>query len=93
MLNVHKGVFKDEFLFCIDLLSRTRRENIYQNIDSFFKKNNIKWEQLCGICADGAPVILGQSSGFRAQVYKVVADCTFIHCILHREALACCCCD
>ena len=37
-----KGIFKDEFLFCIDLLSRTRGEDIYQNIDAFLKKNDIK---------------------------------------------------
>ena len=39
---VHKDVFKDEFLFCRDLLSTTRGEGICQNIDAFFKKNDIE---------------------------------------------------
>ena len=41
MRYVLKGVFKDEFLFCIDLLSKTRGEDIYQNIDAFFLRKMI----------------------------------------------------
>ena len=85
---VHKGAFKDEFLCIVDLPSTTRGEDIFKTIDAFFKANNIKWEQLCGLCTDGAPAMLGHSSGFHAHVKKVSPDCTFMHCMIHREALA-----
>ena len=32
--------------------------------------------------------MLGHSSGFQAHVKKVSPDCTFMHCMIHREALA-----
>ena len=85
---VHKGAFKDEFLCIVDLPSTTRGEDIFKTIDAFFKANDIKWEQLCGLCTDGAPAMLGHSSGFHAHVKKVSPDCTFMHCMIHCEALA-----
>ena len=86
--NVHKGAFKDEFLCIVDLPSTTRGEDIFKIIDAFFRANDIKWEQLCGLCTDGAPAMLGHSSGFHAHVKKVSPDCTFMHCMIHGEALA-----
>ena len=85
---VHNGAFKDEFLCILDLPSRTRGEDIFKTIDTFFKANDIKWELLCGLCTDGAPARLGHSSGFYAHVKKVSPVCTFMHCMIHREALA-----
>ena len=85
---VHNGAFKDEFLCILDLPSRTRKEDIFKTIDTFFEANDIKWELLCGLCTDGAPAMLGHSSGFYAHVKKVSPVCTFMHCMIHREALA-----
>ena len=85
---VHNGLFKDEFLCILDLPSRTRGEDIFKTIDTFFKANDINWELLCGLCTDGAPAVLGHSSGFYAHVKKVSPVCTFMHCMIHREALA-----
>ena len=65
---VHKGAFKDELLCIVDLPSTTLGEDIFQTIDAFFKANDIKWEQLCGLCTNGAPAMLGHSSGFHAHV-------------------------
>ena len=35
---IHKDVVKDELLFCMDLLSTTCAEDIYQSIDAFLRK-------------------------------------------------------
>ena len=43
---------------------------------------------LNGICTNGAPAMLGHSSGFHAHVKKVSPFCTFMRCVIHREALA-----
>ena len=85
---VHNSAFKDEFLCILDLPSRTRGKDIFKTIDTFFKANDIKWELLCGLCTDGAPAMLGHSSGFYAHVKKVSPLCTFMHCMIHGEALA-----
>ena len=76
------------FIYIVDLPSTTRVEDIFKTIDAFFKANNIKWEQLCGLCTDGAPAMLGHSSGVHSHVKKVSPACTFMHCMIHREALA-----
>ena len=85
---VHNSAFKDEFLCILDLPFRTRGKDIFKTIDTFFKANDIKWELLCGLCTDGAPAMLGHSSGFYAHVKKVSPLCTFMHCMIHGEALA-----
>ena len=38
--------FKDEFLCIINQQSRTRGEDIYQSVDTYFKANDFKWEPL-----------------------------------------------
>ena len=85
---IHNSAFKDEFLCVLVLPSRIRGEDIFQIMNSFFRANNIKWELLCSLCTDGAPAMLGHTSEFHANVKKVSSDCTFMHCMIHREALA-----
>ena len=68
--------------------SRTRGKDIFQTFETFFKANDIKWELLCGLCKNGALAMLGHNSGFHAHVKTVSPDCTFMHCMIHREALA-----
>ena len=45
----HNGELKDEFLYIINLPSGTRREDIYQTINTLFKANGNKWELLNGL--------------------------------------------
>ena len=67
---VHNGTFKDEFLCILDLPSRTRGEDIFKTIDTFFKANDIKWELLCGLFTDGAPAKLGIAEDFLHMLRK-----------------------
>ena len=76
---VHNGVFKDGFLYILDLPSRTR-EDLFKTINTFFKANGIKWELLRELCADGAPAMLGHSSGSRARLKKYLH--TALSCIV-----------
>jgi len=84
---IHNSAFKDEFLCVLDALSRTCGD-VFQAIDTFFRANDVKWELLCGLCTDGAPAMLGHSSGLHTYVKKVSPDCMFMHCMMHREVLA-----
>ena len=43
---------------------------------------------MCGVCADGAPVMLGSKSGFQLRVKKLAPQEKGIHCMIHRYTLA-----
>ena len=46
------------------------------------------WQNLCGVCTDGAPAMLGCHSGFQTRVKTQVSDVLSLHCMIHRHALA-----
>ena len=85
---LQSNTFKDEFLCCLELSSRTRGEDVFEAVDDFFKVNCLQWSELCGSCTDGAPAMLGHHSGFQARVRAVAPKCSFVHCMIHRGALA-----
>ena len=78
---IHNSAFKDEFLWILDLPSRTHEK-------IFFRANDIEWELLCSLYTDDALPMLGYTLEFHAQVKKVSSDCTFMHCMIHHETLA-----
>lgn len=80
---------KEEFLMNAALEATTKGEDIFQVVDSFFKKHGLKWENLRGCTTDGAPAMLGRKSGFRARVMEVAPHVTFMHCMIHRFVLSC----
>ena len=80
---------KEEFLLCRELETTTKAQDVFVLIDNFFQENGIEWKNLCGICTDGAPAMLGSRSGFQKLVKDRSLQVTGIHCIVHRQALAC----
>ena len=55
---------KKELLFCSALNTSTKASDVLKKVDHFFNENEISWNNLCGVCTDGAPVMLGSKSGF-----------------------------
>ena len=43
---------------------------------------------LCGVCTDGAPAMIGSRSGFQALVKHRAPAVKGVHCMIHRQALA-----
>ena len=43
---------------------------------------------LCGVCSDGAPSMLGAKSGLHTLVRNLSTKVITIHCMIHRQALA-----
>uniref|UniRef100_A0AAV2MMX3 Transposase n=1 Tax=Knipowitschia caucasica TaxID=637954 RepID=A0AAV2MMX3_KNICA len=86
--------YKDEsdinehVLFCKALPGKTTGEEIFQVIDSFFKEHDIEWTYCTHICTDGAAAMSGGVKGLLGQVKKVNTEIKWLHCIIHREALA-----
>ena len=63
MVFVHYAVgtsVKEELLFC----TSTKASDALEKVDHFFNENEISWNNLCGVCTDGAPAMLGSKSGF-----------------------------
>ncbi|KAG8234627.1 hypothetical protein J437_LFUL014203 [Ladona fulva] len=58
-------------------------------ISSFFESGNgLQWKNLCGVCTDEAPAMLGSRSGFQTKVKELAPQAKGMHCIVHRFALA-----
>ena len=63
---------KEELLFCGALDTTTKASDIMEKVNHFFNENEIPWKNLCAVCTDGAPAMLGSKSGFRALVQRKV---------------------
>ena len=85
---IYEGDFKEDFLFCLPLSTTTKGNDIFEKVNAFFIDNGLDWKNLCAICSDGAPAMLGCRSGFQARVKAQVGDVMSLHCMIHRHALA-----
>ena len=54
----------EELLYCSTLDTNTKASDVMEKVDHFFNENGIVWKNLCGVCTDGAPAMLGSKSGF-----------------------------
>ncbi len=79
---------KEEFLLCAQLETSTRAARVMGNLSSFFKANRIPGEKCCRVCTDEAPSVPGSKSGFQRRVKEVAPTAKWVHCRIHRFALA-----
>ena len=78
---------EEAILFCSPLQSTTRAADILQKVGDYFKKWDLKWENLCSVCIDDAPVMIGARSGFAKRVKELASGAMSVHCMIHRQAL------
>ena len=85
-----KKDIKDNILFCSALETNTRLINIdvMGKLAAFFDQEGLDWENVCGICTEGASVMLGDRSGLQTLVPSRSPDAVSMHCMIHRQALA-----
>ena len=57
-------------------------------LDTFVRSNGLIWSKCVGICTDGAKAMTGRHSGVVTRLQAVAPDATWVHCSIHREALA-----
>ncbi|XP_042901087.1 protein FAM200C-like [Parasteatoda tepidariorum] len=86
---VSLDTIKEEFLFCESLLQTTKAVDVLAMLNVFFTKQDFGWkEKLHSLRTDGAPVMLGNKSGFALLVKKKSPNVLVTHCLLHKHALA-----
>ncbi|XP_055543289.1 SCAN domain-containing protein 3-like [Wyeomyia smithii] len=85
---IHSGELKEEFLFCSELETTTKSDDILATIQVFFESGGLQWDKLCGVCTDGAPAMLGSKSGFQKKIKELSPLVKGVHCMIHRYALA-----
>jgi hypothetical protein len=78
---------KNEFLFRKPLESTTATD-IFKAVPDVFEEHGIEWKNLCAVCTDGAPAMLGYRSGFQALIKTVAPNVIGTHCVIHRRMLA-----
>lgn len=85
---VDSGSLKEEMLFSKALKTTSKACDIMSAINEFFEENKLSWEQVVGICTDGAPAMLGSRSGFLKLAKEKNPAIMGTHCVIHRQALA-----
>ena len=66
-IDVRKYI-KDNILFFSALETNTRAVDVIGNLTAFFDQKGLDWENICGICTEGAPVMLEARSGLQTLV-------------------------
>ena len=80
---------KVEFLFCEPLSGTIKAADVLQIVNNFFAQQNFNWKRNIGsLCTDGAPAMLGKTSGFASVAKKEVPHIVVTHCFMHQHALA-----
>ena len=57
-------------------------------VDDFFTTEGLSWENVVGICTDGAPAMLCSHFRFLKIAKKYNPSIVGFHCMIHRQALA-----
>ncbi|KAF2347537.1 Ribonuclease H-like domain [Trinorchestia longiramus] len=84
---IHQDRIKEEFLFCENLLTTTKGEDVFNIINSFFTKNGLDWNSVQQVSVDGAPAMMGGHCGLRGLIQTVNPEISVDHCIIHRYSL------
>ena len=85
---IHDGKIVDDFLFCRGHTSRTTAHDVLKVVSVFFTTEGLSWENISGICTDGAPAMLGSRFRFSKLAKKHNPNIVGIHWMIHRQALA-----
>ena len=78
------NIMKTELLLNYEVSTTTKGKDIFDILNSFFKKNGLDWKNLVGCTTDGALSMLGCRSAFQLYVKAVSPNVTSVHCFFHR---------
>lgn len=61
---------KEEFLCCIELVSYTTSDEIFNALNSYIIKHSLEWKNCVGVCTDGAASMVGRYSGVTKRIQQ-----------------------
>ncbi|KAF2366884.1 Ribonuclease H-like domain [Trinorchestia longiramus] len=76
---IHQDRIKEEFLFCENLLTTKKGEDVFNIINSFFTKNGLHWNSVQQVSVDGAPAMMGGHRGLRGLIQAVNPEISVDH--------------
>ena len=86
---MYVNAIKEEFLFCQPLSETTKAADVLQMVNNFSAKQDFNWKRnICSLCTDRAPAVLGKTSGFASLIKQEAPHIIVTHCFLHRHAVA-----
>uniref|UniRef100_A0A8C4XCW1 Uncharacterized protein n=1 Tax=Erpetoichthys calabaricus TaxID=27687 RepID=A0A8C4XCW1_ERPCA len=77
----------NEFLFCKDLQTTTKGEDIFNVVNENILLFKLQWKNCVSVCTDGCPSMQGNRKGFVTLVRQENPNVLVVHCMIHREAL------
>ena len=84
----YNSQFMEEMLFCESLQTTITAKDIYNIVKKFMTDNNIPFNNLISVAADGAPNMMGSNKGVVKLIKDNQPEMITVHCIIHRENLA-----
>ncbi|KAI6661167.1 SCAN domain-containing protein 3 [Oopsacas minuta] len=79
---------KEELLFVDYFECRCTGQDIFKMVRSYFDSYQISSSQVVSVSTDGARNMTGRDTGFWGCFIREVPQCSHIHCMLHKQALA-----
>ena len=73
---------KTKSCFAVHLKPQQKLMMLWEKFQLFFQDEDLQWENVCVVCADGAPAMLAPKSGFQPRVKKLAAQSKGIHCMI-----------
>ncbi|XP_064122498.1 protein FAM200C-like [Macrobrachium nipponense] len=62
------------------LETTNKAEDIMKEVPNYFSELGLSWKNVCAVCTDGAPAMLGPKSGFVSRVKEIAPGVTVTHC-------------
>ena len=84
---VHDGALHEELAIALTLDTNTRGETVFQEVKTYFEKNQIPLANVLSCATDGAPSMVGRYRGFIAFLKAANPNVITIHCVIHRQHL------
>ena len=71
----------------LSLNADTRGETVFQEVKTYFEKNQIPLTNVIACATDGAPSMIGCYRGFMAFLKAASLDVLMIHCVIYQQHL------
>lgn len=82
------GTIKENMLFCKSIPGHATGQGLFELFIETTKNEHLDWNKCISVCSDGARAITGKNSGLMVKLKELMSHIEWIHCFLHRLALA-----